>query len=119
MMKRTPDKVITEIELGFTPYELAYGLEPAPKIDWTALQYNFWDSDDFWRRKLIPEGLVEQWPCLEEWAQEQVNNREKNKTPLEEITARIMERKKQDKEAKHMQTELRERLEKKVDLYDI
>ena len=118
MMKRTPDKVINELEMGYTPYEMAYGLEPVPKIDWMALHYNYWDSDDFWREKLIPEGLIEQFPCLEEWAEEVVKSREK-KTPLEEVTARIMERKEQDKEAKEVQDKMKEKLEKKVDLYDI
>lgn len=86
-MKRTTDIVIKELEKGYIPYELSFGLEKADKIDWMALQYNYWDSDDFWREKLIPEGLIEQFPCLEEWADVVVKSREK-KTPLEEMNER-------------------------------
>ena len=40
-MKRTTDIVIKELEKGYTPYELSFGLEKVDKIDWMALEYNY------------------------------------------------------------------------------
>jgi hypothetical protein len=84
-------KVIKELELGYIPNELLF-LAPEEKheevqIDWTALHYNDWDDFDFWCSTHMPEGLLEQWPCLEEWAREEYESREK-KTPLQEIEER-------------------------------
>jgi len=56
-------------------------------IDWTAVHYKDWDDFNFWCGTHIPAGLLEQWPCLEEWAYTEYENREK-KTPLQELEER-------------------------------
>jgi hypothetical protein len=78
--------VIKELELGYVPTELSYGLEQAVEIDWTALTYNDWDFLDFWVAKQ-PSGLLEQFPCLMDWVVGQYESM-KGKTPLDEMNER-------------------------------
>jgi hypothetical protein len=88
---KTPETVIKELELGYIPNELLF-LSPEEQyeevqIDWTALHYSEWDDFDFWCAKHLPEGLLEQWDCLRDWAYCEYESREK-KTPLDEINER-------------------------------
>lgn len=88
---KTPETVIKELELGFIPNELLFRAPEEQKeeveIDWTAMHYNEWDDFDFWCNIHLPEGLLEQWPCLEDWARQEYESREK-KTPLDELNER-------------------------------
>ena len=88
---KTPETVIKELELGYIPNELLF-LAPEEQIeevqiDWTALHYSEWDDFDFWCGKHLPEGLLEQWECLRDWAYCEYESRDK-KTPLDEIEER-------------------------------
>lgn len=87
---KTPDTIIRELEMGFVPYELAFSIPECGEevqIDWTAMDYSEYDTFDFWCGTHLPPGLLEQWPCLEEWAYTEYENREK-KTPLQELEER-------------------------------
>lgn len=89
MKKDDVSRAIKEIDMGIIPYELTFGLEKVDKIDWTALVYNEWDYIDYWMAKL-PEGLIDQWPCLEQYYKEHFENMPKL-TPLQELELRKME----------------------------
>ena len=87
---KNPDTVMKELELGFIPNELSFSLPVEGEeceIDWSALNYNEYDSFDFWCGTHLPEGLLEQWPCLEDWARDEYKSRER-RTPLEDIEIR-------------------------------
>jgi hypothetical protein len=88
---KDPQTVIKELELGFIPNELLFLAPEEQKeeveIDWTAMHYSEWDDFDFWCLTHMPQGLLEQWPCLEDWARQEYESREK-KTPLQEIEER-------------------------------
>ncbi len=83
---KTSDTVLKELELGYMPFELSYDLEVPVKIDWTALNYNDWAQYSYWLAKQ-PSGLIEQWPCLEEWVKQTWYDN-KDRTPLMEIEER-------------------------------
>jgi hypothetical protein len=85
-MKDKVSKVIKQLDSGFIPDELTYGLEQPCEIDWTALRYNDWDYLDFWVDKQ-PTGLLEQWPELMEWVIS-IYESNKNITPLDELEYR-------------------------------
>lgn len=78
-----------ELELGYVPCELTYTLDKTVEIDWTAFHYNEWRDLSFWTAKQ-PEGLLEQFPCLEGWVEQQWKEN-KDKTPLDEIYQRQKE----------------------------
>jgi hypothetical protein len=81
-------QVIVELEQGFIPSELRYGLDQNAmvKFEWSSLMYNDYNRVDYWFDKL-PDGLLDQFPCLEsyylEWAEECTK-----KTPLQELEER-------------------------------
>jgi hypothetical protein len=79
--------VLKEIEMGFIPYEFNYNLEPVPLIDYTKLKYNDWEDIDFWLAKM-PDGLLEQFPNLIDWAIES-NIENTKKSPLMELEERM------------------------------
>lgn len=85
-MKNKVSKVIKELESGFIPDELTYGLEQPCEINWLALRYNDWDYLDYWVDKQ-PEGLLEQWPELMDWVVTMFENN-KGFTPLDELEYR-------------------------------
>lgn len=91
---KTPETVVKELELGFIPNELLFRIpengEEEVQIDWTALNYSEYDSFEFWCGTHLPEGLLEQWPCLEDWARQEYESRDKH-TPLEEMNFRQSE----------------------------
>lgn len=86
-MDRSCDTVVKELEMGFVPYEFTFNLEPRCLVDWTKLKYNDWEEDDFWLARM-PEGLLEQFPCLFEWALSTITEEQKKTTPLMEIEKR-------------------------------
>lgn len=79
--------VIKELELGFLPNELTFTLEKQQDFDWNCLHYNYWDDFDYWLAKQ-PTGLIEQFPCLMEWVEQQYESM-KGVTPLDEMNERI------------------------------
>jgi hypothetical protein len=87
-MSKNLKRVITELDEGFVPFELSYGLDESVKVkfNWSSLIYNDYNRVDYWLDKL-PDGLLEQFPCLEsyylEWAEGCIN-----KTPLQELEER-------------------------------
>jgi hypothetical protein len=85
-MSKDLKRVIVELDEGFVPYELSYGLEKPCKFEWSSLIYNDYNRVDYWLDKL-PDGLLDQFPCLEsyylEWAEEC-----SKKTPLQELEER-------------------------------
>lgn len=85
-MKRTSDIVLRELEKGFLPYEFNFNLDRQEKIDWTALDYSYTRDYDYWL-SLQPEGLLDQFPCLEAWYKEMWETI-KDKSPLDEIEER-------------------------------
>lgn len=87
---KTPETVIKELELGFIPNELTFSIPESGEeceIDWTAMNYSEYDSFEFWCGTHLPEGLLEQWNCLEDWARQEYESRER-RTPLEEMQLR-------------------------------
>lgn len=78
--------VLKEIEMGFIPYEFTFNLEPRCQIDWTRLKYDDWTDNDFWLNKM-PDGLLEQFPCLFDWALS-ICEENKKTSPLQELEAR-------------------------------
>jgi hypothetical protein len=68
--------VLKEIEMGFIPYEFTFNLEPKCQIDYT-----------YWLAKM-PDGLLEQFPCLIDWAVES-NIPNTKKSPLMELEERM------------------------------
>lgn len=90
---KTPETVIKELELGFIPNELTFSIPESGEeceIDWTAMNYSEYDSFEFWCGTHLPEGLLEQWPCLEDWARQEYESRDKH-TPLDEMNFRQSE----------------------------
>jgi hypothetical protein len=85
-MSKPVETVIKELELGYVPCELSYTLDKHVDIDWSALKYNEWSDLTYWMAKQ-PEGLLEQFPCLEGWVEQQWTEN-KEKTPLMEIEER-------------------------------
>jgi hypothetical protein len=86
MKKDRVSEVIKELEMGFIPTEFIFNLDPVVEIDWLALKYNDWTELDYWAQK-IPDGLLEQFPCLESWV-ESIWEDNKNITPLMELEYR-------------------------------
>ncbi len=66
--------------------KLTYTLEPQVKVDWDALDYEY-DTFERWADHILPSGLLEQWPCLIDWAKEEYEKTNKS-TPLEELKKR-------------------------------
>ena len=89
IMSKSADTVIKELELGYVPCELSYTLDKTVEIDWTALHYNEWTDYSYWLDRQ-PEGLLEQFPCLEGWVKNMWECN-KDKTPLIEIEERQRE----------------------------
>lgn len=81
-------EVVVELEQGLIPCELSYGIDEGAKVkfNWSSLIYNNYNRVDYWLNKL-PDGLLDQFPCLEsyylEWAEECTK-----KTPLQELDER-------------------------------
>lgn len=86
MPKTTVDIILQELENGELPYEFTYNLEKPPIYDERCVEYNEWTKYEFWLAKQ-PAGLIEQWPCLEEWVK-QIWIENKEKTPLDEMLER-------------------------------
>jgi hypothetical protein len=110
-MKDSAYRVFKELEMGYIPYELSYGLDPSNqiKIDWTALRYDEHRDLDFWIEREDPY-LLEQYPCLISWVAEKWEQN-KDKTPLEELNERrknIVEEEKKDDGIKLTITEIDE-----------
>jgi hypothetical protein len=78
--------VLKELDMGFIPHEFTFNLEPKCQIDWTKLKYNDWADIDYWLAKM-PDGLLEQFPSLIDWAIES-NIENTKKTPLTELEER-------------------------------
>jgi hypothetical protein len=78
--------VIEEIELGFIPYELDYNIQTNCFIEWNKFCYNEWDYREFWINKM-PQGLLEQFPCLD-YMIDELYNANKGITPLMELENR-------------------------------
>lgn len=72
------------------PFELDYTLENnynifSKKIDWTALEYDFWNKTEFWASR-FPSGLLLQFPELMEEAEKAAERCKKNGiTPLTQL----------------------------------
>lgn len=88
-MSKKINRVITELEEGFIPCELSYGLDEGAKVkfEWSSLIYNNYSSKYYWLNKL-PDGLLEQFPCLESYYLEWAEECAKTKTPLQELEER-------------------------------
>jgi hypothetical protein len=85
-MSRKLKTLLKELENGYTPHELDYSENCKVKIEWEKFIYNDWADIDYWLARM-PDGLLDQFPCLTDWAIEEA---EKNthKTPLQELEER-------------------------------